>query len=907
MQYNSEVRAGLGLVGRENELAELELFLGAAGLGALALRGDAGVGKTALLGELTAQATGEGWRVLHAVGVEAERPFTLGGLNQMVFGLRDQLAGLDPHDRDVLAPLFGADPGRPPSPIPLALAVLNLLTAAARDQPVLLVVDDVQWLDEVSATVLSVAGRRVAGPNVRIVAACRPHFGAEFSTAGWAELALAPLAEAEAARVVDRMALPLSAATRRAILDFAAGNPLALEELPRNADQIEAWNSTTSGLPLTDRLVTVFGGRLRQLDARVRTELLRAALDGARANTSTESGSRYVMVDVRDAVDQHLLMADPLGDIIFRHPLVRSAVIHQAAPAERRAAHAHLAGLYGDVLVRRAAHLSEAATVPDQSVADLLDEAARLSIRRGGAAAAVDWLRRAAELSTEPARRTALRAEAAFVAAQASRFDDAEELVDAQGGIESAAAVLTGAYLSLYRDGEVVGTHRRLIAVLRNADAFDDATASRLVKLLAAITQYAADPDLWRQTDDAVDLVADRVDAMALLYRDAWGDLARRGHTVRARLAEYRDTLAALEPWEVMRLGVTAYYVDGLGDFRTTLTRLFDRERDRGAVTNAMTMLHLLLLDQIASGRWVQAQESAKLGLELTSTHRNELFRCQFVAYDGLRAASAGDVGTARRCAAEVTAWAGPRRLGLMLGFAHRIAVLSALAEADYAAAYTAAVRLGPPGEFPPYAHQAIDGLLDLVEAATHAGHLQQARAHAAAAVELRLADLSPRLEMLTLAARAMTADDSEAGALYESALRSAAAPEFPFEQNRIRLAHGMWLRRQRRHTDAREALARASDGFDALSASPWAQRARIELRAAGAGVSRSKADAVTLSAQERTIAELAAAGHSNKQIAVQLYLSPRTVGAHLYRIFPKLGVTSRAALGEALRALPGD
>ncbi len=898
------MRAGLGLVGRENELVELDLFLSAAGSGAVAIRGDAGVGKTALVSELSARATGSGWRVLRAVGVEAEKPFTLGGLNQMVFGLRDQLAGLDAHDRDALAPVFGADPVLPPSPMTLALAVLDVLSAAARSQRILLVVDDVHWLDELSATVLSVAGRRVAEPNVRILASYRPHAGAEFSTAGWAELTLGPLDEVGAAQLVDRMALPLSAATRRAILDAAAGNPLALEELPRNADQIAAW---TSALPLTDRLVTVFGGRLRQLDERVRTELLRAALDGARANSSAESRSRYVMVDVQAAIDQDLLMVDPLGDIIFRHPLVRAAVIHQAGPAERRAAHAHLAGFYGDVLVRRAAHLSEAAIVPDQSVADLLDDAARLSIRRGGAATAVDWLRRAAELSTDPARRSALRAEAAFVAAQSSRFDDAEALVDAQDGTDSVAGVLTGAYLSLYRDGDVVGTHRRLLAVCRTIDTVDDVIASRLVKLLLAITQYAADPQLWQQTDEVVDHVEGRVDAMAVLYLDAWGDLGRRGHTVRSRLAHYRDTLATLEPWEVMRLGVTAYYVDGLGDFRGTLTRLFDRERDRGAVTNAMTMLHLLVLDQVASGRWAQARESAALGIELTSMHHNELFRCQFVAYDGLRAASAGDIATARRCAAEVIAWAGPRRLGLLVGFAHRIAVLTALAEADYDAAYAAAVRLGPPGQFPPYAQQAVDSVLDLVEAATHSGHLAEARAHAAAAVALHLGDISPRMGMLTCAAQALTADDARAGALYESALQNPAAPEFPFEQNRIRLAYGMWLRRQRRHTDAREVLALAADAFDALPAHPWAQRARTELRAAGAGVKRSGADTVALSAQERTIAELAAAGQSNKQIAAQLYLSPRTVGAHLYRIFPKLGVTSRAALGEALRALAGD
>lgn len=149
-----------------------------------------------------------------------------------------------------------------------------------------------------------------------------------------------------------------------------------------------------------------------------------------------------------------------------------------------------------------------------------------------------------------------------------------------------------------------------------------------------------------------------------------------------------------------------------------------------------------------------------------------------------------------------------------------------------------------------------------------------------------------------------MTAPDPEAEDLYESSLAEPAMTGFPFEQSRIRLSYGMWLRRQRRTIDAREALTLAAEAFEALGARPWADRARTELRAAGAGVKRSGDDTVVLSAQEGTIAELAAAGHSNKQIAAQLYLSPRTVGSHLYRIFPKLGVTSRAGLGQALREL---
>ena len=353
-----------------------------------------------------------------------------------------------------------------------------------------------------------------------------------------------------------------------------------------------------------------------------------------------------------------------------------------------------------------------------------------------------------------------------------------------------------------------------------------------------------------------------------------------------------------------MRLGVAAFYVDALAELRSTLARLFQREHDRGAVTNAMTMLHLLLLDQIRSGSWDQASESVRIGLELSTSHRNDLFRYQFIAYDGLRAAGAGDVAAARQCAAEVTMWAGPRRLGLLLEFVDRIAVLTALADGDYPAAYSAALHAGPAGSLPPYSHQSTDGLLDLVEASVHTGHRDAAAAHIAEAQRLRVDEISPRLDALLTACRAIAAPDAEAGALFSAALSHPGLAGFPFEFNRIRLAYGMWLRRQRNTADSRDVLALAADGFEALGAVPWGLRARNELRAAGVAVSRAARDTVALSAQERAIAELAAAGHTNKQIAAQLYLSPRTVRAHLYRIFPKLGVTSRAALSGALSEL---
>jgi DNA-binding CsgD family transcriptional regulator len=240
----------------------------------------------------------------------------------------------------------------------------------------------------------------------------------------------------------------------------------------------------------------------------------------------------------------------------------------------------------------------------------------------------------------------------------------------------------------------------------------------------------------------------------------------------------------------------------------------------------------------------------------------------------------------------------------MYLHVTQRIAVRIALAEGDYEAAYQAAIKVGPPGIFPPNNVQVADDMLDLIEAAVHTGRLEEARAHAAEAVRLDLSEISPRVAALTLAISAMTASDSKAGDLYEAALTHPGIGEFPFDHARIVLAQGMWLRRMRRHVEARAALEFAVETFDRLGARPWAERARAELRAAGASVKKFLGDTATLSAQERRIAELAASGQTTKQIAAQLSISARTVANHLYRVFPKLGITTRSGLSEALRLL---
>ena len=894
--------AGLGLVGRQAEFARLSEFLRQDAERAVVVSGEAGVGKTALIDQLDAHAAADGWQVVKVLGMEAEEPFALGGLNQLVLGLQEYLPGLDERDSALLATVLGGDPDAALAALPLVMSLLKLLTAAAHNRPVLVVIDDVQWLDSISAEVLGAVGRRLTQARVRIVAGRRVPHPSVFSSVGWSELALGPLDSEDSARLLARTGISLTPRAKGAILAAAAGNPLALAELPRTADQIQYEHGT---LPLTERLVAVFGRRLRQLKAGLRAELLRAALDGVAASAPAANRTRFAMDDVAPAVEAGLLVVDSLGDLAFRHPLVRAAVIHQASPQERRDAHRDLAGLYIGVLVRRATHLAAAATGPDPEVSDLLARAAKLSIRRGGLAVAAEWLRRAAELSTDPQTRAALFADAVFFAARAGRHDEAQDLLGSTetGEEESPSAVLADAYLAFHGDGEVVSTHRRVLEALTRADTLDDETVNRLVNLLLSITNYAGDEPRRRQSNDALEKLEPRVDPVILLYRVGLHDIVSTSGHVRALLREYVDRLPLLEPRRVMQLAFPAYCIDAMTDFRAPLNQSYLQTREHGPSIDAMAMGCVVMFDLLATGHWDQAAQVGADGLAMARQARGgELLRHHFLAHLGVLAAWRGDLETARTYAAEVTAWSRPRGLQMYLTVAQRITVRVALAGADYEAAYQAVIKVSPPGRFPSDNFQVGDDMLDLVEAAVHTGRLTEARAHVAEALRLRLPEVSPRVAALTLAIAAMTASDSEAGELFQSALAHPGIADFPFEHSRIALAQGMWLRRVRRHTEARAALVFAATNFERIGARPYAERARGELRAAGASAKRSLSDADTLSAQERRIADLAATGHTTKQIAVQLSLSPRTVDNHLYRVFPKLGITTRAALSEALR-----
>lgn len=871
------------LFGRDQDSADLHHFL-IHGTGALLLRGEAGVGKTALVDDLCAAAADTGWRVHRAGGVAFESSIPLAGLSQLILPHRGLVADLDTDAAAALAPALGRDTGTPPSPLAMGTALLDLLTLAGRRDPVLVVIDDAHWFDELSATVVSIAAQRLRDPRVRLIGVCRSDTPSVLGGAGWPHHEVRPLDDVAARAFLRSLPFALPESAERAVLEQASGNPLALEELPR---QVRGAPISSAPIALTDRLQALFGARIDALDPHARRELLRAAIDGAGDGRSTSG--RYVMQGVEAATERGLLVVGVDGEPAFRHPLVSSAVIHMATANERRATHGFLASRTTDP-IRRAVHLSAATVDPDQSVADQIAHAAELSIRRGAARSAVDLLRRAAELSKRDARRNELMAEAAFVAGQAGRLDVTVELAAQQpdSGVASRANnAMTAAYVGLYLQGDVAAGHLRIVAVLRDAEkdaeegaALDETTLTRAVNVLLAITQYAGDTSRWAETDAIVDGLAHRIDPLTLLYRDAWGDFAYRGATVGHRLAQELPRLPELEPWQVMRLAVAGFYAGILADFRSAVRELFDREQFDGAVTNAMTMLHMLMLDQMDTGQWEQAEDTARRGLELTVAHRHDTYEQHFRVFLAVLAASTGDTARARELAATVSAWAGPRGLGLLLGYCKRALVLVALADGDYPAAYATAVEIAEPGVIPHYSHHALVTLMDLVEAAVHSDHTDEAGRHVSAALALGLPDISPRLGLVCAGAAAMAAGaagSDSADRLFADAVKHPAAERFPFEHARIRLAHGMWLRRQRRYRDAAPVLEAARSALEHLGAAPWAQRAAAELRAAGATTHRPRGE--ELSAQERRIAELAAAGLSNKEIADRLYLSPRTAG----------------------------
>ncbi|MFD0474897.1 LuxR C-terminal-related transcriptional regulator [Nonomuraea thailandensis] len=385
------------------------------------------------------------------------------------------------------------------------------------------------------------------------------------------------------------------------------------------------------------------------------------------------------------------------------------------------------------------------------------------------------------------------------------------------------------------------------------------------------------------------------------IYSNTWSDVVLHGRGWAGPLERAAANLRDREPWDVTRLATAAYHLDIVGQYRPHLERVVDRELATGTMFSGLIMLTMIMLDQMGSGEWDAAVRTGERALALEIEHGRQLLAHQTRAHLAQLAALRGQITRALELRAEVDAWARPRGVGFVTDLADSIALTAALSSGDYEAAYRHAVGITTPGTFRPYCGQASRTLLDLVEAALHTGRTEQARRHALAARDAGFAALSPRLALTCYGALAMTADsEREAAGMFARATSHPAAARFPFETARIQLAQGIRLRHARERTAARSLLTHAAETFERLGAAAWAERAGIELRIIGSAP-RVAAPDTSLTWQERRIADLAASGLTNKQIGERLRLSPRTVSSHLYRIFPKLGVTTRAALRDAM------
>ncbi|MFE5584406.1 helix-turn-helix transcriptional regulator [Kitasatospora sp. NPDC056531] len=908
------------LYGREHEQAAVAGLLAAAGggrSGALLLRGEAGIGKTALLDDAVARA-GAGFRVIRAAGVEYEAELPFAGLSLLLAPGLDRLDALPGPQRRALETAFGLGDSSTAAAdrLLVGLATLGLLAELASEQPLLCVVDDVQWLDRASLDALLLAARRLQAEGVALLLAVRTEGGASAERQlGLPELRVSGLAEADATRLLAHRAGPdLPAAVRDRLLAEAAGNPLALTELPVAAGPQP---HTAGGLPLTSRLLIAFHGQVTGLPPATQTLLLIAAAE--------ESGELDVVLPAAAALGvgaEQLTPAEESGlvtvtadrRIAFRHPLLRSAILQRAPHHQRLTVHRAIAEALPDG-DRRTWHRALAATAPDADLADALERTAVRAERRGGHGGAAAY-ERAARLTPDrdaATRRLVLAAEAATEEGELVR---AEALADEAAGRTD--NVLAHALLDQVRAtahfwrGSYPTANRLLL----------DAAATDIESSHAARMLFQAFHAAWYAGEEAVVAVLDRLAVLPLAPDDPLAPLAR--HLPAAVLpalgrpagplppvresAEAARRAGAETPVDLVQLcGATLI----LGRDEETVElggELVAEARAKGTVGVMPTLQFFLAEAELFHGRHADAELTAIEALALARDTGQHQWVSQLSALLAYLAALDGRTERCTELATTALATTGPQTAAPAAGrpWAHWALALLDLGQGRAAGA---ADRLHPLTTGPHRHHVcATRAVPDLVEAAVRLGTPDRAAEPYECFARWTAAADRPWAEALRLRCQALLGPDELAEPAYRAALDLHTTTHRPFEHARTALLYGEWLRRTRRRTDARPHLHFALETFDRLAAHPWSARARTELSATGTPAPDTplspqspQTPLTPLTPQELQIARLAAQGLTNRDIAAQLFLSPRTVAHHLYKAYPKLGITSRTALASVL------
>jgi DNA-binding CsgD family transcriptional regulator len=891
--------------GRDAELAALEDLLGQARSGtsgALVLRGDPGIGKTALLAKAAELASG--FHVISATGVEEESGLPFSGLHLLLRPALGRVAALPDVQAEALRGALGLAKAGPPDRFLVGLAVLSLLSELAVDQPLLCIVDDAQWLDRASADALLFAARRLDAESVVLLFAAR--HGA-FPAARVPELRLQGLSATAAAELLPA---GLPSGRRYRVLAEAAGNPLALLELPR----VVTGAVREGPLPLTDRLRDAFETQLDRLSDPARTVLLVAAADGTGdlspiLRAAAALGASLADLDQARAAG---LVEVTAGTLAFRHPLIRAAVQHAAPLALRRAAHQALAEALDapGQADRRAWQQAAAAAGPDEEIAAELERVAGSARARGGDTGALSWYERAAELSSDPvakARRLTLAAEAA---AESGDLDQALAL--AAQGLRLAAPAVRQDRISpgpedpptvarlwqvqatvAFLHGDPATAHRRLMEASELIAAADQEQAAMLLIEAVHAGWYTGERELAQSVARLEGLDAGQRPLASLLLRAVAPILGQpagtdpRGAFADAQLA------AAGNPADLVLISGLALI---LGNDRAGLQIGAELSRDVRATGRIGLLPSVLFYSgcvQAYSGRHGQARQTVAEGLRLARDTGQQRWAEALAEPLALLAAASGDRALCQQLADEALgrsadpAWNVPwaaASLGLLelgLGRAE-----DALARLETLAEGRRFFHIPPTRSTP-----------DLVEAAVRLGRPEEAAAPLALFSTWSRNIAQPWATALVHRCMALVDGDEDH---FRQALNLYEPGDRPFDEARTRLLYGEWLRRDKRKADARIHLSLALQAFERLGATPWAERAQGELTATGTtGRPAWQGPAGNLTPQELQIVRLAAQGASNKDIAAQLVLSPRTVGHHLYKAYPKLGVTSRAELAD--------
>jgi DNA-binding CsgD family transcriptional regulator len=912
MRPTAEGSVGGVLYGRAPESARLDALFAdaAAGRGAVVVvRGEPGVGKSALLSDASSRAAGA--QVLWTQGIESESPLAFAALHRLLRPVLPYLGRLPAPQARALRGAFGEQEGSVADRFVVFVATLSLLSEAAAVRPIIAVVDDAQWLDAASAEALLFVARRLLADRVALVFGAREGDVRAFHGDGLPELVLGGLDAASAAALLtERAGAPVSAEVCTALVVRTGGNPLALTELPTvlSIDQLAAKVRLPDPLPLTAGVERTFLDRARRLPAEAQTLLLVAAADGSGQITAVRRAAAALGADAQalEVAERSGLIRAMGSELRFRHPLVRSAIYGAATLIEQQRVHRVLAESFSGDLDRRTWHLALATEGLDDGVAAGLDAVAGRAQRRGGHEAASAAWERAAELTTQAETRARRLQDAAMSAWLSGQTDRAHVLAeDARRDASDPVLRSDIDRLRARLEWNVGSAETGQAIVLRAAQEvapFDGARALEMAMLGITLATFAAGPGL---AVDPATFLPPLPDDAPVRLRCCRALITGQQLLLQGRMRAAAQTLRWAfnlhqpQPGDVDLLANMGLAAMHLGDdtvVHRNLTWLRDFARESAAVSVVVFAQARLPMADVPAGRWDAASASAAEAVELARSAGLPSMTALPLAWQTLLAALRGSQDGAD-VLEELERLRARQPIGIVsVAVADLIEWAKGVAAAGTSDADQAVHHLGR------LKHPAIRRLaaLDRLEAASRAdGHAGQLRTWTGELEQFAHDTGAAWAAAIAAHGRALIAANGDGPEPhFLKAMDEHSHASRPVAQARTQLAFGEFLRRSGRRVDARAQLRAALDAFTEVGAQPWADRARQELRASGETArKRDPSTSLQLTPQEQQVASLVSRGHSNADVAAQLFLSRRTVEYHLSNAYQKLGVRSRGDL----------